>query len=183
MTVFSQTSLNTIRVVTMYTRTESVIILGATLRCGVGDAVVDNWSAGGVAVGIDCEEGRLKKYAFDKHGSRYSRHPTTGCAFEGFTVPEWPAIVDVATRIQKLFTMYRLLGMDIAVREDGKPVLIEVNNNTDLMFQEQTSGPLLRRDVVLQAFGEYGLFVNRHQQRLYEQFTGQRHHVPATSCS
>jgi hypothetical protein len=35
------------------------------------------------------------------------------------------------------------------------------------MLQEQTSGPLLKNDEVLRAFGAYDLLVNRHQKKLY----------------
>ncbi len=167
MKVFSVNSLNTIRVVTMLTKNDEVIILGATLRCGVGMSYVDNWSAGGVAAGVDAETGVLHKYAFDRQGNRYVRHPTTGVRFEGFAVPSWPRIVEAAIKVQRFFGCYRLLGLDIGLAEGGDPVLIEVNNNTDLLFQEQTSGPLLRREAVLRAFGDYGLLVNKHQRKLY----------------
>ena len=168
MAAFSHSSVNTVRVVTMYRRDDSVIILGATLRCGVDGSYVDNWTAGGVAVGIDWETGRLKKFAFNKRGMRFSRHPTSGTAFEGFEVPQWDGFLDVATRVQKAFPCYRILGMDIALQEGAGPVLIEVNESTDLLFQEQTSGPLLKVQQNLRSFGEYELLVNRHQRRLYD---------------
>ena len=60
---FSSSSVNTLRVVTMVTPQDEIIVINAALRTGVGRAFVDNWSAGGVAAGIDCETGRLKKHA------------------------------------------------------------------------------------------------------------------------
>jgi len=167
MSAFSQASVNTIRVVTMLTKDGSTIILGATMRCGVGPSFVDNWSAGGVAVGIDIESGRLKKFAFDKEGHKYTEHPTTRTLFENFPIPEWKAIIDIAHRIQRIFPWYRLLGLDIALQENAIPTLIEVNDSTDLLFQEQTSGPLLLRSPVLRAFGQYDLLINKHQKKLY----------------
>ena len=71
MAVFSASSVNTLRVVTMVTPHDDIIVVNAAFRTGVGHAFVDNWSAGGVAAGIDCESGRLKKYAYDKKGNRY----------------------------------------------------------------------------------------------------------------
>ncbi len=166
MAVFSAKSLNTIRVVTLYTKQDQILVLGATMRCGVAVSYVDNWSAGGVAVGVELATGVLKEHAYDRHGRRYAVHPTTQARFEGFKVPAWTEILELATRAQRLFPYYRLLGMDIGLAENGQPVLIEINESTDLLFQEQTSGPLLKRTEVLKAFGEYGLLINRYQRGL-----------------
>jgi glutathione synthase/RimK-type ligase-like ATP-grasp enzyme len=166
MAAFSSRSLNTFRVVSMLTQSDEILILGATMRCGVGDSYVDNWSAGGVAVGVAVDKGILSRYAYDKYGRRYIEHPTTHVRFEGFAVPAWDEILNLARRIQKLFPYYRILGMDIALSEGAGPILIEINDNTDLLFQEQTSGPLLKQEPVLRAFGEYGLLINSKQLAL-----------------
>lgn len=167
MSAMSKSSVNTIRVVTMYTEGGEVIILGATMRCGVGESYVDNWTAGGIAVGINHKTGELKKNGYNKNGKRFTEHPTSRVVFDAFIIPEWKRIIDVAVKVQKAFPFYRILGMDIALEEKKGPVLIEVNDNTDLLFQEQTSGALLRSEAILRAFGEYDLFVNKHQRRLF----------------
>ncbi|OGR06962.1 MAG: hypothetical protein A2511_17245 [Deltaproteobacteria bacterium RIFOXYD12_FULL_50_9] len=164
--LISKHSINTIRVVTLYTRDEKVLIVSATMRFGVGDAFVDNWSAGGVAAGVDLTTGKLKRFAFDKRGTRYLNHPLSNVRFENFQVPEWEKILYLATLVQKEFSFYRLLGMDIAVNDNSEPILIEVNANPDIIFQEQTSGPLLENPQVLNAFAEYELLVNKHQKKL-----------------
>jgi len=164
---FSSSSINTIRVVTLFANDESIIVMSATMRFSVGTSFVDNWSAGGVAVGVDCDTGKLKKYAYDKKGRRYVEHPTSKLIFEHFVVPEWDKILELAKIIQKACPFYRLLGMDIAIQKNGQPTLIEVNANSDLIFQEQTSGPLLKNERILKAFGEYGLFVNNIQKKLF----------------
>jgi glutathione synthase/RimK-type ligase-like ATP-grasp enzyme len=164
--VFSSSSVNTIRVVTYLTKNGEVIIASATMRCGVADSFVDNWSAGGVAVGVDCDTGRLKKYAYDRNSKRYEKHPTANIKFENFQIPEWFEIRDIAKRVQEAFPFYCLLGMDVSLLEGGEPVLIEVNANPDLVFQEQTSGPLLKDNRVLKAFGEDDLLTNRYQKNL-----------------
>jgi hypothetical protein len=165
--VFSSSSVNTMRVVTMVTPQDDIIIVNAALRTGVGQAMVDNWSAGGVAAGINCENGRLKKHAYDKKGNRYVAHPTSGIVFENYPIPEWERVRATAEAIQRAFSFYRMLGLDIALDQDGEPVLIEINYGPDIMFSEQTSGPLFKTERVLRAFGEYNLLVNRHQRRLY----------------
>jgi hypothetical protein len=166
---FSASSVNTVRVAALFTKSNSVVLLGAAFRCGRGGAYIDNWSAGGVAVGVDLDTGRLKKYAYDKEGNRYVEHPTSKIVFEGWAVPQWRCIRETVIRIQKAFPCYRMLGIDVALQENGEPLVIEVNDNLDVTFVEQTSGPLLRNEAVLRAFGEYELFVNRHQRKLFQQ--------------
>jgi glutathione synthase/RimK-type ligase-like ATP-grasp enzyme len=163
---FSSSSVNTIRVVTFFTKKEEVIIASATMRCGVGNSFVDNWSAGGVAVGVDCKTGKLKQWALDKIGKQFRQHPTSKIVFEEFTIPEWPRIIGIAETIQRACPFYCLLGMDITLLKDGTPVLIEVNANPDLVFQEQTSGPLLRDKRILKAFSEDDLLTNNYQKDL-----------------
>jgi hypothetical protein len=172
MEIFTARSLNTIRVVTMLTSHDTVLVVAALMRCGTGESYVDNWCAGGLIVGVDIDSGLLHKHAHDKHGRQYETHPTSGARFEGFAVPEWRRILELAASTQRLFPCYRLLGADVALAEGGRPVLIEVNSGPDLMGQEQASGPLLRREQVVKAFGEEGLLINRHQRALYTRVAG-----------
>jgi hypothetical protein len=167
MSTFSSSSVNTIRVLTMYTKNESVIILAASMKCGVGESHVSNLSSGGITVGIDTENGRLRKYGYNKKGTRYSVHPTSNVMFEGFVIPQWQKISELAVKIQKGFPWYRILGVDIALGENGEPILIEVNDRAGLLGEEQSNGPLLQIEQNLKAFGEYGLLYNRHQKELY----------------
>lgn len=162
--IFSN-SVNTIRIITLYNKSDDVVIVGSTMRFGCGDNFVDNWSAGGVAVGVDHHAGTLKKYAYDKYGKKYTKHPDTGVTFSGFEIPIWEEVMQTAITVQKDCPFYRMLGMDIAITETG-PVIIEINGEPDLVFIEQTSGPLLADKLVLQSFKEYNLLINEFQQQL-----------------
>jgi hypothetical protein len=167
MAALSPASVNTVRVVTLVTPQNEIILVNAALRMGVGSAFVDNWSAGGVAAGVDCGTGRLKKFAFDKKGHRYIAHPTSGIVFEGHPLPGWDRIRAAAISIQGDMSFYRMLGFDVALDPGGEPVIVEINHSPDFTFLEQTGGPVLRIEPVLRAFGEYNLLVNRHQRKLY----------------
>jgi glutathione synthase/RimK-type ligase-like ATP-grasp enzyme len=147
----SSSSLNTIRVVTILKKSGSVQIVSATMRFGVGVSFVDNYSSGGIAAGINCKTGKLKKYAHSKIGERYTHHPTSGFEFEGFQISSWNFVIELAQEVQKQCPFYKLLGMDIAIDNERKPILIEVNANPDIIFQEQTSGPLFADRDVLQS--------------------------------
>ncbi len=153
-------AVNTVRVVSMLTRTRSVLIVATSMRFGVGDNFVDNWSAGGVAVGVDKRTGKLSEVAFKKTGRRFKSHPTTGFVFKGFQLPRWKELLELAERVQSSLPYHRLIGMDIALSTDG-PLLVEINACPDLVFQEQTSGPLLADAQVRDAFAQYDLLISK----------------------
>ncbi|MDH5573835.1 MAG: hypothetical protein OEY89_18870, partial [Gammaproteobacteria bacterium] len=161
----SASSVNTIRVVTFYTKSDDVIIVSASMRFGVGTSIVDNWSSGGIAVGINHETGKLMRVAYDKHGNEYHAHPDSGVVFSTYQIQPWEQILQVAETVQKACPFYRMIGVDIAISKDG-PVLIEVNANPDIVFQEQTAGPLLKNKKVLNAFAEDDLLINKYQKML-----------------
>jgi len=166
MSVFSPSSVNTLRIVTMMTRQGEVIIVNASMRTGARRSFVDNFSAGGISAGVDCRTGQLKKYAYDNRWNRYERHPESGIVFESYEIPGWERVLDFAGAVQNGFPYYRLIGSDIAIDQDGEPVLIEVNGAPDLVGLEQKAGPLFRNQIVLRTFGEYDLLVNKHQKKL-----------------
>ena len=167
MAAFSPHSVNTLRLITMLTKRGEVILVNGSMRSGVGASFVDNWSAGGVSVGVDCERGVLKKYAYDKNWRRFAAHPTSGTVFEDYPIPEWERVRAAAIATQKAFAFYRLVGLDLALGRGGEPLLIEINGSPDLAALEQKAGPLLKSRPVLRAFGEYDILVNKHQKKLY----------------
>lgn len=167
MAAFSPFSVNTLRIITMVTKRGEVILVNGSMRSGVGESFVDNWSAGGVSVGVDCERGVLKRYAYDRKWNRFAAHPTSGTVFEDYPIPEWERVRAAAISIQRAFSFYRMVGLDLALGPGGEPLLIEINGAPDLAALEQKVGPLLKSKPVLRAFGEYGLLVNTHQRKLY----------------
>ena len=158
-------SVNTMRIITMQTIRGDIIFLGGVMRFGVGKSIVDNWSAGGVAAGIDLETGRLRSYAGDQQGIRYAQHPSSQFIFEGFQIPQWQSILDAARMIQRELPFSKVAGLDLCLDEDGKPVLIEINGLPDWTMPEQMNGPFLANPQTLKAFAEYDLLTGP-QKRL-----------------
>ena len=103
------------------------------------------------------------KWAYDKRGRRFEAHPTTGVRFEGFQVPYWREVIALSDMVQRAVPAYKMVGLDVALTPEG-PRVIEVNANPDLVFQEQTAGPLLRDRLVLEEFARYDLLTNRYQR-------------------
>lgn len=158
-------SINTVRIVTMLTRSANVLIIGAFMRFGVENAFLDNTSQGGVKVGIDIDTGRFMQYAYDVNSRRYEVHPTTGFEFKEFQVPLWNDVVKLAKKSQKLISYNKLIGQDIAITENG-PVIIELNAEYDNVGLEQVCGPILSNYQIVKEFKRYDLLISKLQRSL-----------------
>jgi len=160
-------STNTIRIVTLLTKKEDVIIIGAIMRFGVKNSYIDNTSKGGISVGINTNNGRLMKRAYSLKGKIYEKHPDSKIPFKGFRVPFWKDSVSLAYSIQKYFFYYKLICCDFALSSEG-PILIEINAKHDNVGLEQKCGPILLNHRILTEFGNYGLLINEKTKKLRE---------------
>tara|TARA_R100000306_G_scaffold60832_1_gene61985 strand:+ start:14586 stop:15794 length:1209 start_codon:yes stop_codon:yes gene_type:complete len=161
-------SVNTIRFVTLLRKDNKVVPVGAYIRLGAQGAFIDNLSQGGMAVAVDLVSGKLGPVASDRYGTEFSRHPDSEVVFGGFPVPKWEQVVEIANKVQSALPFHKLLGMDIAITQDG-PVIVEVNSIYDNVDLESVCGPLLKNRDILLAFGEYQLLFNRYQKKLYKE--------------
>lgn len=121
-------SVNTIRMETLLWKNE-VRLLSCLVRMGGKGSKVDNLSSGGMSCGINLENGQLSSNAYDFYrlGVTYEKHPD-GCRFEGFVIPNWNKCVDLVKNAAPRFgRIAKLIGWDIAIAENGEPVLIECN--------------------------------------------------------
>lgn len=138
-------SVNTIRLLSLFINGE-VRICSAILRMGIGDSKVDNASSGGITCGIN-HDGTLKEFAYSKKGEKYRTHPTSEIAFSGVTIPNYSEAVDLIRRLQLRLPHFKMISWDIAIREDGTPVLIEMNSYYgELDFHQLNNGPLFGED-------------------------------------
>ncbi len=130
--------LATARIVTARAPGGPVACLIAIFKMPCGNSPVDNFVHGGVAAPIDGATGRLGRAARNDArcgGARYlSEHPDTGARIEGFTLPDWPAALELAKRAHLAFPAMMSIGWDIAFLEAG-PLLVEGNDcwDVDLM--------------------------------------------------
>lgn len=128
---FHPHSINTTRIVTVQHKDE-IEVLCAFFRMGVNGRHADNWSSGGVLVGIDINNGTLEKWGFFKPGigTKCLYHPNSKIVFEGYKLPEWDEMVNYVKKAHSLFYGIHSIGWDVVVTEDGI-VLIEGNDNWD----------------------------------------------------
>ena len=128
-------SVNTVRLVTVL-REGRVEPLVAALRIGTGGVAVDNWSAGGLVVGLDLGTGRLYGRGVFKPGCggelRYGgfvdRHPDSGVVLDGYALPDIPEAVELARQLHVDMGGPRTVGWDLAITPDG-PVVVEGNSH------------------------------------------------------
>lgn len=132
-------SINTVRLVTVYDKKKDVVVpFSAVLRVGANGNVVDNWAAGGLAIGIDLENGILNEYGLYKHGNgtKSPKHPDTGKAFKGFEIPYWKESLETAADLHRHLLPMAIIGWDIAITPDG-PLFIEGNDNMEISINQE----------------------------------------------
>jgi hypothetical protein len=136
-------ALNTVRICT-FLEDGRCAIVAALLRVGRGNAVVDNWTQGGIAVDIDLPTGALRGSGLTKagYGRRvYTVHPDTGIPFASVTLPWWRETLELAERAAQGLSPHATLGIDIAITPEG-PVFVEANGAADIFSLQEVCGPL-----------------------------------------
>lgn len=142
MDVINPNAINTLRIVTI-NKDGNPYVLSALLRVGTSKTGnVDNWAAGGLAIGIN-KEGYLKKYGFYKpiHGTKDSIHPDTKIVFSKYKVPQLDEAYKLVIKAHKSFYGIRAIGWDIAITDKG-PVFIEGNDNFEISLMQACDRPL-----------------------------------------
>jgi glutathione synthase/RimK-type ligase-like ATP-grasp enzyme len=136
-------ALNTLRVATLVEDGRCALV-AACLRVAQGKAVVDNYSQGAFAVGVDLTSGALNPTGVTK--AEYGRsvcavHPDTGVRFGSVTLPWWQETLELAERAALGLRPHVTLGLDIAITPQG-PVFVEANEASDFFFLQEACGPL-----------------------------------------
>lgn len=138
-------SLNTLRLITYITDTESIEIVSAFMRFGTGDSVVDNGSSGGLYLGINTEEGCLrgKGYRTMKNGGEeFTHHPNNNYKLDGFKIPFFKEACElVISTVEHIPD--RWIGWDVAITPNG-PLIIEANDCPDLHMSDVANEGLLK---------------------------------------
>lgn len=134
-------SINTIRTCSIL-MSDGVHILSSVLRMGVEHSRVDNATAGGITCGIN-PDGTLQEFAYSYYsGKKYIKHPQ-GYIFKGKTVPSYEKIIQLIKEAHQLLGNFRLVSWDIAVDQNGEPVLIEANmRKGSINFHQFSNGPM-----------------------------------------
>ena len=122
------TSVNTIRILTFRSGME-IIVVYAVIRIGRSGQVIDNQSAGGISTIIH-DDGTLGKYAFGVAGDDMIEKTDTGIVLEGYKIPGFEKAIAAVKKSHFDLPFFDIVGWDVAINEEGEPVLIEWNGNT-----------------------------------------------------
>lgn len=131
MAAFNDTSVNTLRVVTMLKPDNQVQIMAALVRLGRKGEVVDNFHNYGIAALIDIETGIIKTTGVDRDFKRYVLHPDSKKPIPGFQIPSWEKIVNTVTQAAIIIPEVRYVGWDLAIGRNGEVIMIEGNKSAD----------------------------------------------------
>jgi hypothetical protein len=129
LSALSPTAVNTVRIFTQLNRNNEVEVLGCRQRISVNSSV-DNMAAGNLAAPIDEQTGMVNGPAVysDITKPEEVKHPLTGVAIEGFTVPFWKETIAMVKEAALLHPQNRSIGWDIVITENG-PGFIEGNHD------------------------------------------------------
>jgi len=143
LSTISPNCINTLRVMT-YRNGDSVTIPSTFLRMGIGNAYVDNASAGGIFISYDLDQNKLGKTAYSLYeygGKSYNRHPDTNFVFENKPLIYPEKVKEIIAKAALLFDR-QVVGWDIAYTRNG-PVIIEGNENPHIMMIQITCKGIL----------------------------------------
>lgn len=142
MAELNPSSVNTIRILT-YRSGMDVNVVYTVVRIGRKDQPIDNESAGGISARIEAD-GKIAKYAYGTPGVDMVEYTDNGTKLDGFEIPYFHEAIELVKKMHYMLPYFNLVGWDIAITKEQKPILIEFNMTPDL--SQSANGP---------AFGEY----------------------------
>lgn len=145
--------INTLRVNTFRNLNGEIIICNCQLRLGVGDAWVDNSTAGGITLIYDIDANKLNKRAYSLYrqgGKTFLQHPSTKFVFENKSLPFSEDIKLLVKKTALLFDT-PIIGWDIAYTKNG-PIVIEGNDNPSVMLMQVPEKGIIEREIFREIF-------------------------------
>jgi len=130
MNLLNDTSVNTIRIVT-YRSDMEILVIYSVVRIGKKGAVVDNQCAGGISTVIG-EDGKLGGTAFGGFTADGVGKTDSGVELNGFEIPSYQQAIETVKRLHYQLPFFNLIGWDVAIDEEGDPVVIEWNAGVGL---------------------------------------------------
>jgi len=108
---------------------------------GNGNVADNFWRTGNMLAALDIETGRVGRVVrgVGPGQESLSAHPETGAAMEGFTIPDWQSVTELALRAAQAIPGLPLQAWDIALCPTG-PVLVEANIGGDVNLPQIASG-------------------------------------------
>ena len=138
--ILGNKSVNSARILTVVDKSNKAHVLRAGLRVGVGDSIVDNYTAGGVLYEIDIKTGIIDHKGIQGENYDIIYHPGTDICMLGFQLPNWNKAIEAVTKAAEKIPQCRFVGWDVAFTQEGVE-LIEGNHNPGLFTLESLGTP------------------------------------------
>ncbi len=137
---FNPTSINTLRVTTLYLNGK-FSVLSIILRFGKEGMKVDNWGAGGILIGVD-PNGKLHSIGYDISLNEFREY--NGVVFSNETLTQVPSLLkSIEHEHTTSYSLSKFIGWDICFNEANTPVIIELNSSQPGVIGEQLcTGPI-----------------------------------------
>lgn len=136
MAQFNPSSVNTLRIAIYNTRNGLVAGHGI-VRVGKKGAFVDNAAQGGISCTVDVKRGITCSDGYVTNGERFSVHPDSGLAFNGFKLPDWEGALSICRQISSEIPNVKYISYDLAYTPKGW-VIVEINSSGGYHFQGGT---------------------------------------------
>jgi len=138
----SQSSLNTLRIITVRTRKRGYQSIFACIRFSNTGGKTDNWSSGGFAACIDMATGICHAAVKKERAASDS----IGASSEGLIIPLFQEAKDLAERAHAVFSDMKSIGWDIAITPRGA-VIIEGNDDWDVILPQKLMQKGIKRQL------------------------------------
>jgi len=151
---FNPTSVNTLRISSLIWKGD-VHILATLVRVGKVGNAVDNYSQGGILLGVNSETGQCNSWALTHDHERITSLPS-GVILDQvpIVIPNFDIIRDTVRRLHFCNPYTKYISWDIALDENDMPVLIEANHAGMTQMHEAVTGPLFG-DLTEEILDEY----------------------------
>ncbi len=141
-------SVNAMRIVTAIVNGEAKLMSGMLLT-NTTDVIACNTNKGPgegvVCIGID-DKGKFLDTGYYENAKPLTEMPN-GLKFGGLEVPSYKEAVALALEAHNAMPMFGIIGWDITIDKDNKPLIIEWNLHAIGMYHSQlTTGPLFGED-------------------------------------
>lgn len=108
-----------------------------------------NLHQGAVGIGVDVLSGITRNASLK--GKQIQTHPDSGQSLVGYSVPDWPVIMDIALECSRAIPL-GYIGVDVCIDQDLGPLVLEVNGRPGLEIQNvQQEGLLNELGIATQA--------------------------------
>ena len=138
MSALNPTSVNTLRILS-YRSGMEVLIIYTVVRIGRKGQVIDNQCAGGISTTVT-KDGKLGKYAFGGYSTDNVETTDSGVVLDGYQIPSYDKAIAFVQDLHKYLPFFNLVGWDVAIQENGEPILIEWNTRPGLSQSAFCSG-------------------------------------------